>query len=107
MPASKLVRMTRMLGRYQVPGCCPGTRAGYGPGPDCAGGGPMETRRAKRIEARQVADEIAGELRPQPDLEHLASLGPLYDLSDCRHGCNGSPCGSERCTFICHPAPSG
>lgn len=67
----------------------------------------METRRAKRIEAREVVDEIAEQLRPQPDLDHLASLGPLYDLSDCRHGCNGSPCGSERCTFICHPAPSG
>ena len=24
----------RMLGRYQVPGCCPGTKAGRDPGPD-------------------------------------------------------------------------
>jgi hypothetical protein len=64
----------------------------------------MGARSAKRIEARQLAAEVDGELHPQPDLGHLATLGPLYDLSDCRHGCNGdSPCG-EQCTFICHPA---
>jgi hypothetical protein len=62
----------------------------------------MDARRAKRIEAREVAAEIAEQLRPQPDLEHLAALGALYDLSDCEHGCNGLPCGSARCTFICH-----
>jgi len=95
--------MARMLGRYQVPGCCPGTRAGLNPGPDCSGGGTMTARGAKRIEARQVADDIEDQLRPQPDYDHLLTLGPLYDLSDCEHGCNGSPCGSERCTFICHP----
>ncbi len=39
---------------------------------------------------------IAGE---QPGRRRLA----LYDPSDCRHGCNGSPCGSEECTFTCHP----
>lgn len=104
MLTNMLVRMTRLLGRYQVPGCCPGTRAGRDPGPDCAGGGPMEVRRAKRIEARAVAAEVDEELYPQPDLEHMATLGPGYDFSDCEHGCNGdSPCG-ERCTFICHPA---
>ena len=95
--------MARMLGRYQVPGYCAGTRTGLPPGPDCAGGGTMTARYQKRIEGRQLASEIADELHPQPDLEWLATLGPLYDLSDCRHGCNGSPCGSEQCTFICHP----
>ena len=95
--------MGRLLGRYQTPGCCPGTRAGLDPGPDCSGGGSLGTRRAKRLEARELAAEIDGELHPQPDFEHLVALGPLYDLSDCEHGCNGSPCGSERCTFTCHP----
>jgi hypothetical protein len=65
----------------------------------------MTARGAKRIEARMVAADIEDQLRPQPDYDHLLTLGPLYDLSDCEHGCNGSPCGSERCTFICHPAP--
>lgn len=51
--------MARMLGRYQVPGCCPGTRAGRDPGPDCSGGGSMTARYAKRIEARELEREIA------------------------------------------------
>lgn len=95
--------MARLLGRYQVPGCCPDTRAGLPVGPDCPGGGTMTARKAKRMEARDVAREITLELYPG-DREWLAACGPLYDLSDCEHGCNGSPCGSERCTFVCHPA---
>ena len=55
--------MARMLGRWQVPGCCPGTRAGREPGPDCSGGGSMGARAAKRIEQRAVAREAAGYLR--------------------------------------------
>lgn len=51
--------MTRMLGRRQVPGCCPGTRKGLPPGRDCSGGGSMTARYAKRTEARQVEREIA------------------------------------------------
>jgi len=99
------VLMARMLGRHQVPGCCPGTRAGLPPGPDCSGGGTMAARHAKRIEARDAARDVEEQLRPRPDYDHLLTLGPLYDWSDCEHGCNGSPCGSERCTFICHPGP--
>ena len=90
--------MARLLGRYQVPGCCPGTRAGRRPGLDCSGGGPMGARHAKRVEARR----FAAELMPEADSEWLASIDPLYDLSDCVHGCNGSPCGAERCSFTCH-----
>jgi hypothetical protein len=64
----------------------------------------MGTRAAKRLEVRELAAEVDEELHPRPDLEHMATLGPLYDLSDCEHGCNGdSPCGNEQCTFICHP----
>lgn len=87
----------RMLGSYRVPGCCPGTRAGRQPGADCSGGGPLGTRKAKRIEARQVADEIAGALGTVP-------CSPLEDLSDCLHGCNGDcvSSGSEYCNFTCH-----
>jgi hypothetical protein len=92
-----------MLGRYQQPGLCPGSHSGS-VCIDCGGGESIGARAAKRIEARQLAADIADELHPQPDLSHLATLGLLYDLSDCRHGCNGSPCGSEQCTFICHPA---
>ena len=64
----------------------------------------MPARRAKRIEGRQLAEEIAEELRPG-GREWLAAFVPLCDLSDCDHGCNGSPCNGDRCTFICHPAP--
>jgi len=66
----------------------------------------MEVRRAKRIEARQAAAEIGEQLRPQPDYDHMLTLGPGLDLSDCEHGCNGDcvRIGSERCTFVCHPA---
>lgn len=92
--------MTRMLGRYQVPGCCPGTRAGRDPGLDCAGGGPMGARAARRMEARWVAAEVDAELAPD-DRERFAGL-PGYDASDCQHGCSGWPCTSERCTFTCH-----
>jgi hypothetical protein len=63
----------------------------------------MGARAAKRLEARELAAEVDAELHLEPDFEHIATLGPLYDPSDCEHGCNGSPCGSERCTFICHP----
>ncbi len=61
----------------------------------------MGARAARRMEARQLAAEVDAELAPD-DRERMAELGPLYDLSDCRHGCNGWPCGSERCTFVCH-----
>ena len=67
----------------------------------------MGVRRAKRLEARRTAGEIDDQLRPQPDWEHLLSLGELYDLSDCQHGCNGSPCNGERCTFTCHDGVAG
>jgi hypothetical protein len=53
------------------------------------------------MEARWVAAEVDAELA-SPDGEWMAALGPLYDLSDCEHGCSGWPCNSERCTFTCH-----
>jgi hypothetical protein len=60
--------MPRMLGRYQAPGCCPGTRAGRDPGPDCSGGGSMGARAAKRKEARlmdpEISEELAQEIPP-------------------------------------------
>lgn len=90
--------MAPMLGRHRHAGC------GSGRCRHCADG--SETRSFKRLEARQLAAEVEGELHPQPDLDHLATLGPLYDLSDCEHGCCGSPSCGERCTFTCHPAPS-
>lgn len=34
----------------------------------------------------------------------FATLGPLYGLSDCVHGCSGSPSCGLRCTFVCHDA---
>ena len=46
-----------MLGRFASPGCCPGTRAGRPPGPDCSGG-ERDTRKAKRRERREVEREI-------------------------------------------------
>ena len=61
----------------------------------------MGARAAKRTEMRALAAEVAEELAP-PREEWMAALGPLYDLSDCQHGCSGWPCGSERCTFVCH-----
>ena len=88
--------MARMLGRYQVPGCCPGTRAGRDPGPDCSGGGSMTARYAKRIERRWLDAEMAEHLRAD------VPLGPCWDLSDCVHGCSGRPSCCERCNFTCH-----
>lgn len=54
-----------MLGRFESPGCCPGTRQGWrrtrrGVGPDCTGA-VTDTRRRKRIEQRQTAREIRAE----------------------------------------------
>lgn len=74
-----MTRPAPMLGRVQVPGCCPGARAGR-PGPDCTGGHPAGTRAAKRAEQRITAAEITRELsgyqtertgrsRPQPQAE--------------------------------------
>lgn len=96
--------MTRMLGRIHVRGLslnCAMRDGRYCR--DCGWDGSLGARAAKRIEARELAAGIDAELHPEPDFEHMATLGPLYDLSDCEHGCNGSPCGGERCTFICHP----
>lgn len=84
-------RQVRMLGRYQIgwcddPRCCPNHR-----------------RVRKRKRAEQRAFQSA--LMPEASLEWLASFIPGYDLSDCRHGCNGDclVSGSERCSFTCHP----
>jgi hypothetical protein len=95
--------MPRLPGRYLTGGCGCGKRLKFRqpPGLDCCGHD-SDPRRVRRRERRDLEREIASEFRPV-DVEWLASLEPaLYDLSDCRHGCNGWPCGSERCTFICH-----
>lgn len=54
--------MARMLGRFQTPGCCPGTREGWKRtrrlhGLDCSGAA-SSTRRRKRAEQRDVAREV-------------------------------------------------
>jgi len=59
--------MARMLGRFQSPGCCPGTREGpykmrRTVGPDCSGAG-TDTRWRKRVERREVAREVDDQLR--------------------------------------------
>lgn len=59
-------------------------------------GGKRGTVRAqRRREGRAVAREIGAALG-QPVFD------PFVDLSDCIHGCNGSPCTAESCTFTCH-----
>ncbi len=100
--------MTRMLGRTHVRGLsfnCAMREGRYCK--DCGWDGRMGARAAKRLEARELAAEIDAELHPDPDFDHMATLGPLYDLSDCEHGCNGSPSCCERCTFICPPGGLG
>ena len=61
------------------------------------------TRWRRRIERRELARELA----PVADDEWLASIVPLIDPSDCRHGCNGDcivlGAGSDVCDFLCHP----
>lgn len=42
----------------------------------------------------------SGTMRAYDEASGMIRCG---DCIDCRHGCNGSPCGSEACTFICHP----
>lgn len=59
---------------------------------------PHQQQRAR--EQRALAREVDAELAPD-EREWLGRI-PGYDFSDCRHGCNGWPCGSERCTFVCH-----
>ena len=91
--------MARMLGRNRHYPC---------PAADCTRcrscGDGNETRAFKRVEQRELARELA----PETGIEWLASLEPaLYDLSDCRHGCNGdcivTGIGSDVCDFTCHP----
>jgi hypothetical protein len=96
--------MARMLGRYETPGCCPGRRSGWTRnrklvGPDCWGGG-TDKRWAKRQEQRALRAELDGWRRAAPIFD------PTADPSDCAHGCNGDceTWGSDRCTFLCHPA---
>jgi hypothetical protein len=53
----------------------------------------MGARAAKRAERRQafILDEDDGGASEEEAIR-----------GECRHGCNGWPCGSERCTFTCH-----
>lgn len=84
--------VVRMLGRFESPGCCPGTRAGRRPGPDCSGG-ERSTRWRKRVETR----EFRRSLLPERELDS--------DECDCVHGCNGDCLvflGESDCWFTCH-----
>jgi hypothetical protein len=59
----------RMLGRYETPGCCPRTRAGWRRrtvGPDCSGAA-TGTRWRKRVEQRAVRREVAAVLTGRLD----------------------------------------
>jgi hypothetical protein len=47
----------RMMGRFKTPGCCPGTRAGRKPGPDCSGGENVMARHQRKIEKRAWKEE--------------------------------------------------
>jgi hypothetical protein len=89
------VSQGKMLGHY-----CRGGPGGY----RCPCCKPFEGARwRKRDEARELARDLA----PVADDEWLASLVPLIDPSDCRHGCNGDciarGTGSDVCNFLCHP----
>lgn len=66
-----------MLGRFQVPGCCPGAREGR-PGPDCSGGDSMDPRKRKRAEAREFAAEVDEEVA---ELRRV-SLHPVDEAED-------------------------
>lgn len=88
----------RMAGRYYT--CC-GCTSTRNFGPDCWGG-PTATRSRRKVEKRQTRRYVNHHLGSTP-------VNPLADPSDCRHGCNGD-CerhGSDICTFMCHPSPSG
>jgi hypothetical protein len=68
----------RMLGRYQVPGHCPGSRAGR-VCTDCWGGESMTARGAKRVEARWLAKDIAEQLADMDDDTHDQSARHVGD----------------------------
>ena len=90
--------MTRMLGRYQAPGCCPGTRQGWRRtrrlhGLDCSGA-TSSTRRRKRAEQRQVARDLL----PHGEIEVATDV-----WRDCRHGCDGS----EPASYVYGPSKNG
>lgn len=99
-----------MLGRYETPGCCPGTNQGWTRlrhrviGGDCSGA-LTDARRRKRVEQRQFRRELWHTLTPVEFYWRPDELA--YDIYDCEHGCNGD-CekpefwGNDRCTFICH-----
>jgi hypothetical protein len=59
----------RLIGRYQVPGCCPGTKAGRPPGRCCSGGGCLPARAARRLESRQLKRDILEGLDDARDLD--------------------------------------
>jgi hypothetical protein len=73
----------------------------------------------RRIQRQREAVELRREVDAYPDdltegkERRVAQYGweigdPLYDWSDCRHGCNGDCVtggSSERCTFVCHGGP--
>lgn len=72
----------KMLGRFESPGCCPGSRAGWyrtrrAYGPDCSGA-VTDARRAKRAEQRQVAREVdraLGDYNVQRPIVGFGGLG--------------------------------
>jgi hypothetical protein len=46
-----------MMGRFRTPGCCPGTKAGLKPGPDCSGGETITPHYQRKIEKRSWKKE--------------------------------------------------
>lgn len=94
--------MARMLGRFETPGCCPGTREGWrwmkrhGYGPDCYGAS-TDTRWRKRVEQR----EFRRSLLPEGEIDVATDV-----WADCRHGCDGDcvlRSGPSECGLTCHP----
>lgn len=85
--------MVRMLGRWRVPGCCPGTRDGRPPGPDCPGGGSAGTRAAKRAEQREARQEALSELA------ELSNSLPEVPALVCVTHLRFVPCRSDGCVL--------
>lgn len=76
----------------------------------------MTKRRQRRIEQRETGQLVTEAAEPEPGAWPPAWFGAarsdrtdtaarpeeILRDRDCRHGCNGSPCGGETCTSVCH-----
>jgi len=92
--------MARMLGRaHKRPRCCPWDY-------DFLHAHTLSRRIQRHREQQHLVHDYAFWYRSTP-AERDSELGWDQDWSwlrvpDCQHGCNGSPCNGDRCTFICH-----